>query len=558
MEPGEVVDRRFEIERVAGTGGMGTVFRARDRASGEPVALKVLQRGPSDGSVRFSREIRALQVLRHPAIVRYVADGRTETGESWLAMEWLEGESLQDRLERQGLTTHESVALARRVAEALGAAHAQGILHRDVKPSNIMLPGGDLERAKVLDFGVARMTDTRSTRTGVMIGTPGYMAPEQVRGEAARPPADVYALGSILFEILAGEPLHPRGAAALVSTLSSAQQSPARRAADREIAPELDAACHAALAEDLEARPSARELADRVQRYLDGDRDVEHRRAVAAEQLVLAHQALQSGDPEARATAINCAGRALALHPESVEAARLVTSLIIEPPRVLPAELVAGLAEEDRQVGTERLRVTVSALLALLSTALLLPLMQLRNALTLALGFGAIAAVTLIVWRGYRLGRPTPITSLLVGFVLVVGFTRVMGPFVLTPVVIAGSLLALTANSWLSTRPLAVGAWLLAVTAVPQLLEWTGVFAPTWSMVDGGVCARSAILTGTSDLDELELMAANLILLGMVAAYMLRINRSASDARHKVHVQAWHLGQLLPSGSAGASRSGPA
>ena len=256
---------------------------------------------------------------------------------------------------------------------------------------------------------------------------------------------------------------------------------------------------------------------------------------------------------------MNCAGRALALHPESVEAARLVTSLIVEPPRVLPAELVAGMVEEDRQVGTERLRVTVRALVTLLATVVvLLPLMQIRNWLTLGGSFGAIAAVTLLVWRAHRIGRPTPLMSLLAGFVLAVAFTRVLGPFVLTPIVIAGSLLALTASSWLSTRPLAIGAWLLAVTAVPQLLEWTGVFAPTWSMIDGGVCSRSAILMGTTELDALELMATNLILLGLIAGYMVRINRSASDARHKVQIQAWHLGQLLPSRSASASRSGSA
>ena len=148
-----------------------------------------------------------LGALRHPGIVRYIADGRTRAGELWLAMEWLEGESVQQRLARAGLTATESIALVRRVSEALGAAHERGVVHRDVKPSNLWLTNGELERVKVLDFGVARITggDRNRTRTGVMIGTPGYMAPEQARGDRdIGPRADVFALGCLLFECLTG------------------------------------------------------------------------------------------------------------------------------------------------------------------------------------------------------------------------------------------------------------------------------------------------------------------------------------------------------------------
>src|SRR4051812_35843373 len=109
---------------------MGAVFRARDRTSGDPVAIKVLLKSAMAVADRFAREIRVLAQLRHPGIVRYIADGRTEAGEPWLAMEWLQGESLSQRLARSGLTAHESVELARRIAEALGAAHERGVVHR--------------------------------------------------------------------------------------------------------------------------------------------------------------------------------------------------------------------------------------------------------------------------------------------------------------------------------------------------------------------------------------------------------------------------------------------
>src|SRR5207302_1047317 len=121
--------------------------------------------------------------------------------------EWLEGEDLKQRLARTGLTAAESVALATRVAEALGAAHARGIVHRDVKPSNLYLPDGDLARVKVLDFGIARILDggQAQTRTGMLLGTPGYMAPEQARGgKELDARADVFALGCVLFECLTG------------------------------------------------------------------------------------------------------------------------------------------------------------------------------------------------------------------------------------------------------------------------------------------------------------------------------------------------------------------
>ena len=212
MHPGEIVDARFELEAFAAEGGMGAVYRARDRTSGELVAVKVLLKSAMDVADRFAREIRVLAQLRHPGIVRYIADGRTPAGEPWMAMEWLEGESLAERLARSGLTAHESVELARRISEALGAAHERGVVHRDVKPANIMLVGNDLERVKVLDFGVARVATAQqahgATRTGIMIGTPGYMAPEQVRGEkdvGAR--ADVFAVGCVLFECLTGRPV---------------------------------------------------------------------------------------------------------------------------------------------------------------------------------------------------------------------------------------------------------------------------------------------------------------------------------------------------------------
>ncbi|WP_437332009.1 protein kinase domain-containing protein [Sorangium sp. So ce394] len=209
MRPADVVEDRFEIERLAGSGGMGDVYRARDRVSGQAVALKVLQSASVRDLGRLSREAEALVTLRLPGVVQYVAHGMTGAGRPYLAMEWLDGVTLEERLAGGPLSIAESVTLAAHVATTLGAIHRLGVVHRDLKPSNLMLVGGAIERATLLDFGIAR--DLRLARSltapGAILGTPGYMAPEQARGEPtidAR--ADVFALGCMLFECLAGRP----------------------------------------------------------------------------------------------------------------------------------------------------------------------------------------------------------------------------------------------------------------------------------------------------------------------------------------------------------------
>ncbi|MGE5181437.1 MAG: protein kinase domain-containing protein, partial [Acidobacteriota bacterium] len=287
MQPGDLLEDRFVLEAVAGSGGMGTVFRARDRSTGETVAVKALRAGGGDGAQRFAREIRVLQTLHHPAIVRHVADGVARTGEMWLAMEWLEGESLAQRLGRSGLTAAESVHLVRRLAEALGAAHERGIVHRDVKPSNIMLPGGELAQAKLLDFGVARVTDAArgGTKTGVMIGTPGYMAPEQARGaKDVGPRADVFALGCVLFECLTGRVAFVGDNIMAVLAKILLEDAPHVRELRPELPEPLDALVARTLAKKPEQRPAGGgELAAELERLrASGTIDLGERPVVAA------------------------------------------------------------------------------------------------------------------------------------------------------------------------------------------------------------------------------------------------------------------------------------
>ncbi len=258
MQPGDVVDDRFELVELAGSGGMGAVYRARDRATGDPVAVKVMRAIAAHHDDRFAREIRVLAQLRHPGIVRYIADG-SANGELWLAMEWLEGEPLAQRVRRTGITTTDAIAVVRRVAEAVGAAHERGVIHRDLKPSNIFIVDADLASVKLLDFGVARIGagDLQSTRTGVMIGTPGYMAPEQARGDRdVGPRADVFALGCVLYELVTGAPAFVGDNVMAVLAKILLEDAPRISELRPELAPDLDELVARVLAKQPAERPA--------------------------------------------------------------------------------------------------------------------------------------------------------------------------------------------------------------------------------------------------------------------------------------------------------------
>ena len=207
----------YEIVAPIGAGGMGEVFRARDARLGRDVAIKVLPAAVADRPDRlrrFAQEARSAAALSHPNVVA-VYDVHVEGDLPYVVSELLEGETLRDALHRGPLPTRRAIELAIQVASGLAAAHQKGIVHRDVKPANIFLTTDG--RAKVLDFGLARImeaTDTDGLSTaisddpvtfpGTVLGTVGYMAPEQVRGEAVDARADVFALGTVCYEMLAG------------------------------------------------------------------------------------------------------------------------------------------------------------------------------------------------------------------------------------------------------------------------------------------------------------------------------------------------------------------
>lgn len=260
-EHGPVQAGPYRLGPPLGSGGMGIVFSGRHVDTGREVAVKLMRAGPGGaaGTQRFLREARALASLRHPGIVEYVDHGVTDEGQAYLVMERLTGEDLQTRLQRGPLAVHECIELGILLADALAAAHAQGMVHRDIKPSNIFLADEQLGRARLLDFGVARMSgDAHSlTRTGTMLGTVGYMSPEQARGDPdIDGRADLYSLGSVLYECLTGQPVFSGEHAIAVLAKILLDAPPQVSTLRPEVPQPLAALVDALLAKDREARPA--------------------------------------------------------------------------------------------------------------------------------------------------------------------------------------------------------------------------------------------------------------------------------------------------------------
>jgi eukaryotic-like serine/threonine-protein kinase len=253
---GRVLGGRYRLRALLAVGGMGAVWAAEDAVLGREVAVKVLGEalaGDRRAALRLRREARAAGRLAHPGIAR-VWDLGEDAGRPYLVMELLHGESLAARLARAGpLEPAEAVRVVASAADALEIAHRAGIVHRDVKPGNVFVTsGGDV---KLLDFGIARAANEAALTGGDLLGTAAYLAPERVLGHDATPAADVYALGVLLYELLAGRPPFAGDTGtALAMAHVHARPAPLGTVAPR-VPPALAAACERALAKDPAARP---------------------------------------------------------------------------------------------------------------------------------------------------------------------------------------------------------------------------------------------------------------------------------------------------------------
>ncbi|HVU05981.1 MAG TPA: serine/threonine-protein kinase [Polyangiaceae bacterium] len=590
---GAEADSRYKPKSVLGVGGMGEVHLCADEWIGRDVAMKIALGGKDVEPhlrARFIREALVQGQLEHPSVVPVYDLGTRPDGATFFTMKRVHGLTLAQIVEghrkndakivktysrRRLLTAMSNVCLA------VSFAHSRGIVHRDLKPENVMF--GDFGEVYVLDWGVAKVLEDSwavkasatagapvgRTQAGSIIGTPGYVSPEQVQGEVAiGPPSDVYALGAILFELLALEPLH-RGnttAALSASTLALDGEKPSSRAESRNISPELDAICAKATARDPKKRyATGREMQEAIERYLDGERDREQRKEIAKRHADAAERAFEAaakagpaGEPD-RARGLRELGAALALEPSNEDAMRTLMRVLLDTPSELPPEAEAelqALEKKDRVRGAKD-----GALVYTLFSvpAILLFTMHVKQPLLFLL----VALVTLgtqgyffWMWKTGNAERKYMRIAVPLSFLLVALQSTVFGPFVIAPgaaaVTIAAFLVSLRAGKEVRRLVLLAG---VASVAIPALLQFVGLTPRSYGVVAGNIVLRS-------DLVEFETVPAMLLLafgsISTMFATLMTVGQSvdalvASERRN--FAQAFRLRQLLPSG--GRMQSNP-
>jgi serine/threonine-protein kinase len=366
----------------------------------------------------------------------------------------------------------------------------------------------------------------------------------------------VYALGCVLFEILAGQPLHPRGEGGMRSVLEGIDARPSVRVPGRDTPPELDALCVAATAMNRERRiQTARELGERVQRFLDGDRDLALREELAHEHLDQARAAFARGDGEAeRAQAMREAGRALALDPKLDGAADLISRLMLEPPRETPPA-VQRLIEAGNLETLKK--VSRAAALGYLGFLAFLPVLVAggREQLGYAAALAAVILVNVAFLKVPVDGRDLRARAIRVALgnaALIALLARMSSPFLFAPGVAALATMALVFSpTYTRLRSVALLAVTIALAVlVPWLLEWSGAVSATTSVTRHYITLDPVILEMPSPA-KVALLVLYVCAIVTAAAGMAFANRRAErEVRYKLHLQAWQLSQLVPQGRA--------
>ncbi|MGE0323756.1 MAG: serine/threonine-protein kinase [Polyangiaceae bacterium] len=579
---------RYEARDSLGEGGMGTVQLCHDRRVGRDVAMKLVRAefvSSAQMRERFFREARVQGQLEHPSIVPVYDIGEGPHGEAYFTMRRVKGLTLEAVLfglqngdkeitrrysRRRLLTAFSSVCLT------IAYAHSRGVVHRDLKPANIML--GDFGEVIVLDWGLAKLPGNEdvmpasqrvslpdlqglATRAGSVLGTPGYMPPEQIRGaERVDAKADVYALGSILFELASLEPMHNGETVddIFTSTLMGTQGRPSARAPHRNVPPELDELCLTASASDPAQRPTARAVHEAIERLLDGSRDTEARQGMAAEraamaQVALAHSHLENNPNDAakhRARAMREVTTALALDPSHQGATSTLVNLLAVPPKQLPPDAQREVEAVEQSDLKHRLR---SLGLGHLGWLLLVPMLftqGVRSYLFLAilLGLALVLSVANLVAARKKVVSMSISTALCCGDYLgVAAVSALLGSWVLVPLLA----LAVMTMHMLHTRVrganhtrMLIGAF--GAMLLPLVLEWLGLFPQVAVFEAGELVLRSWLANLAMIPTTVGVVLFHTIVVLMVFGALSRTMDAYARVERNLLLHAWQLRQLIP------------
>ena len=562
---------RYSEGAVLGTGGMGKVLLARDARIGRDVAVKVLHADRDKNAqarARFLREAQVQGQLEHPSIVPVYDISRRSDGSTFFTMRRVQGRTLATIIDslREGLpdaktryTRRELLTAFATVCLTMDYAHSRGVVHRDLTPANIML--GDFGEVYVLDWGLARLLDDSEapsaapisdtgpreqlSLSGAVLGTPLYMAPEQSDNPNVGPSADVYSLGLILFEILtyqrAREPHTLFDPVEVRATV---------RAPHLDVPPELETICLQATALQVKDRyPSARVLHDALGRFLDGDRELEQRRQLAARHVDAARSALVAAtgpEQEQRVIAMTELTRAVALDPHNEQNVAMLADILANPPPVPPAAVEREYERETRrivQLGAKQSLLSLAtwgiaaAILILIGIEhpWQVPLVITPVVLTMIVHVVILRQKDLHMWTQY-----TTIILLMAGGVTV---SCLYGPFVLTPVIIATNAIALQAHP--IRRVQQFGVVLAVVSIVVAVgLELTGIMPRSYSFADGNwtIVPQLVKLPREATMGFITLALISSIL--MTCTFIAKLRNDLTGEQLRRATQVWHFKQL--------------